>query len=71
MTPNKFIKVPAVCWFTNLQHAKRAEKLVLFRKYTPEAYPKYDNYDAINVDKIVDIPMGHDGVMGVPITFIG
>ena len=69
--PDKFIVVPAICWFTNLQHAKRNEKLVLFRKYTPEAYPKYDNYDAINVNKVVDIPMDYDGVIGVPITFIG
>ena len=44
--------------------------MVLFRKYNPEAYPKYDNYDAINVDKTCDIPEDYDGVMGVPITFL-
>ena len=59
-----------ILWFTNLQHTKRNEKLVLFRKYMPEIYPKYDNYDAINVNKVVDIPMDYDGEMGVPITFI-
>ncbi len=44
--------------------------MTLFRAYTPEAYPKYDNYDAINVDKTVDIPFDYYGVMGVPITFL-
>lgn len=44
--------------------------MVLFRNYTPEAYPKYDNYDAINVDRTVDIPCDYYGVMGVPITFL-
>ena len=58
------------CWFTNLDHKKRHEKLILYKKYTPEAYPKYDNYDAINVDKVADIPYDYDGVMGVPITFL-
>lgn len=59
-----------VCWFTNLEHKKRAEWLDLYKHYTPEEYPKYDNYDAINVDKTADIPMDYDGVMGVPITFL-
>ena len=44
--------------------------MVLFRKYNPEAYPRYDNYDAINVDKTCDIPEDYDGVMGVPISFL-
>lgn len=57
-------------WFTNLDHAKRREKLLLWRRYTPEEYPKYDNYDAINVDKTAEIPMDYDGAMGVPITFL-
>ena len=57
-------------WFTNLEHHKRHEKLILCKTYTPEEYPKYDNYDAINVDKVADIPMDYDGVMGVPITFL-
>ena len=57
-------------WFTNLDIAKRHEKLTLWKTYTPEEYPKYDNYDAINVDKVLDIPIDYDGVMGVPITFL-
>ena len=57
-------------WFTNLDVAKRHEKLILWKTYTPEEYPKYDNYDAINVDKVSEIPCDYDGVMGVPITFL-
>lgn len=57
-------------WFTNLDVAKRHEKLILWKQYTPEEYPKYDNYDAINVDKVSEIPVDYDGVMGVPITFL-
>lgn len=57
-------------WFTNLDVAKRHEKLILWKKYTPGEYPKYDNYDAINVDKVSEIPCDYDGVMGVPITFL-
>lgn len=57
-------------WFTNLDIKKRHEELVLYKKYTPAEYPKYDNYDAINVDKVSDIPIDYDGVMGVPITFL-
>lgn len=64
------IRVSGVVWFTNLEHKKRAEWLDLYKHYTPEEYPKYDNYDAINVDKTADIPMDYDGVMGVPITFL-
>jgi hypothetical protein len=59
-----------ICWFTNLQHNKRNEDLILYKKYDAKEYSKYDNYDAINVDKIKDIPMDYKGVMGVPITFI-
>lgn len=58
-----------VSWFTNLDHDKRPEKLVLQQSYSPEAYPKYDNYDAIEVSKVANIPHDYDGVMGVPITF--
>ncbi len=64
------IRVSGVVWFTNLDHSKRHEPLDLYKHYTPEEYPKYDNYDAINVDKTSDIPMDYDGVMGVPITFL-
>ena len=66
----KYGKVPAIAWFTNLDHKKCHEFLTLTEKYDPAKYPKYDNYDAINVDKTVDIPKDYDGVMGVPITFL-
>jgi hypothetical protein len=59
-----------VSWFTNLDYKKRHEDLILYRKYNPNDYPKYDNYDAIEVSKVADIPMDYDGVMGVPITFL-
>ncbi len=57
-------------WFTNLDHAKRHEEMILYRKYTQEDYLHYDNYDAINVDKTKEIPQDWGGVMGVPITFL-
>ncbi len=66
----KKIKHIMGCWFTNLDTAKRHEILPLYKKYTPEEYPKYDNYDAIEVGKTSDIPYDYDGVMGVPITFL-
>jgi hypothetical protein len=61
-----------VCWYTNIPHKKRNEELILFRKYVgnEKDYPKYDNYDAIEVSKTKDIPMDYDGAMGVPITFL-
>jgi len=59
-----------MCWFTNLDIKKRHENLICYRKYTPEKYPRYDNYDAINVDKITEIPYDYNGIMGVPITFL-
>lgn len=57
-------------WFTNLEIKKRYEDLLLYKTYKSADYPNYDNYDAINVDKVKDIPMDYDGVMGVPISFI-
>lgn len=58
-------------WFTNLDHGKRHEELILVERYSREFYPKYDNYDAVNVDKVADIPKDYDGPMGVPITYLG
>lgn len=58
------------CWFTNLDISKRHEEIILYKSYNPEEYPKYDNFDAINVDKVKDIPVDYDGSMGVPITFM-
>lgn len=66
----RYIRVKGVRWFTNLDHKKRHEELVLYKTYSPDEYPHYDNYDAINVDKTNDIPCDYDGEMGVPITFI-
>ena len=66
----KFIRVKGVRWFTNLDYNERHEDLILYKTYTPEDYPKYDNYDAINVDKTKEIPMDYQGAMGVPITFL-
>ena len=57
-------------WFTNIEHSNRIYPLDLYKRYDAEKYPKYDNYDAINVNKTSDIPMDYDGVMGVPITFL-
>jgi hypothetical protein len=67
---NRFIRVKGVRWFTNLDHKKRHEELILWKRYSPDEYPAYDNYDAINVDRTVEIPMDWDGAMGVPITFL-
>lgn len=66
----KYIRVKGVRWFTNLDHNKRHEEMDLVCRYSPEDYPHYDNYDAINVDRTADIPYDWDGVMGVPITFL-
>lgn len=67
---DRYIKVPEIAWFTNLDTEKRHESLYLYKEYNEREYPKYDNYDAINVDKVVDIPKDYYGVMGVPITFL-
>lgn len=67
---NKYIRVKGVRWWTNLDYKERHEKMILYKRYTPEEYPKFDNYDAINIDKVSDIPCDYDGVMGVPITFL-
>lgn len=64
------IRVSGVTWYTNLDIPKRNEELDLVRRYSPEEYPTYDNYDAIEVSKTADIPCDYNGVMGVPITFL-
>lgn len=66
----KVARVSTSCWFTNLPVAKHNEDLILYKHYTPEEYPTYDNYDAINVNTYTDIPCDYDGVMGVPVTFL-
>jgi len=66
----KYFSMGRILWFTNLDTTKRHEELTLYKKYSPKEYPKYDNYDAIEVSRVTDIPMDYDGVMGVPITFL-
>lgn len=66
----KFIKMRTVRWFTNLKSSKSIKPLELTETYSSEKYPKYDNYEAINVDKTAEIPLDYKGKMGVPISFI-
>lgn len=66
----KWRRMGNICWFTNLDIEKRHENMTLFRNYSPDAYPRYDNYDAIEVSRTADIPCDYYGVMGVPITFM-
>ena len=69
-TGQKWRSMGNICWYTNLDTTKRHQDILLFKTYNEEEYPKYDNYDAINVDKTSEIPCDYDGVMGVPITFL-
>jgi hypothetical protein len=66
----KFFSMGSVMWFTNLDTTKRHEELTLYKKYKPKEYPKYDNYDGIEVSKVFEIPTDYQGAMGVPITFV-
>ena len=66
----KMARVSTSCWYTNMPVLKHKEELILIKHYTPEEYPTYDNYDAINVNTYTDIPCDYEGVMGVPITFL-
>jgi len=66
----KWRRMGGICWFTNLDHKKRHESMILVAKYSPDKYPRYDNYDAIEVSRTVDIPEDWAGVMGVPVTFL-
>ena len=63
-------KFGSICWFTNLDIKKRHEEIILYKSYNEEEFPKYDNYDAIEVSKVCEIPKDYDGIMGVPITFL-
>lgn len=67
---NRVVSSNNTCWFTNLENAKRHEDLPLFRNFNPEEHPEYDNYHAIEVNQVVNIPVDYEGVMGVPITFL-
>ncbi len=66
----KYFSMGSVNWYTNLDVTSRHKDLVLYKKYTPKEYLKYDNYDGINVNRYIDIPMDYEGIMGVPITFL-
>lgn len=66
----KVARVASSCWYTNLPVSKHNEELICIKHYTPEDYPKYDNYDAIDVCPYNDIPCDYEGEMGVPITFL-
>jgi len=66
----KFFSMGSIMWFTNFDTTKRHEEMTLYKKYSPEEYSKYDNYDAIEVSRVFEIPMDYAGVMGVPITFL-
>lgn len=66
----RFIRVKGVRWYTNLDYKQRHDELILVKRYSPEMYPQYDNYDGINVDATSDIPCDYAGMMGVPITFL-
>lgn len=69
-TGQKWRSMGNICWFTNIDTLKRHQEIVCYKKYTPAEFPRYDNYDAINVDKVADIPIDYEGEMGVPITFM-
>lgn len=69
-TGRKIARVSTSCWFTNLEVMKHKEIITLYKKYSSEEYPKYDNYDAINVNKYTEIPYDYNEIMGVPITFL-
>lgn len=66
----RFIRVKGVRWLTNLDNGRRHELIPLTRKYTPNEYPRYENYDAIDVGRTMNIPSDYNGIMGVPITFL-
>ena len=66
----KYFSMGSIVWFTNMDTSKRHEPLTLYKKYTSNEYSKYDNYDAIEIKKVFEIPMDYAGVMGVPITFL-
>jgi hypothetical protein len=69
-TGRKFIRVKGVRWFTNLDYRERHDNIILYKQYSEKCYQKYDNFEAINIDKTEEIPSDYDGVMGVPVTFL-
>jgi hypothetical protein len=66
----KWRRMGNICWFTNIDIAKRHHPLDLFKHYTPEQYPTYDNYDAIDCGRTSEIPLDYDGIIGVPTSYM-
>jgi adenine-specific methyltransferase EcoRI-like protein len=66
----KVARVSTSCWFTSLDVTKHREQMTLYKQYTPDEFPHYDNYDAIEVGRYTDIPYDYAGAMGVPVTFL-
>ena len=64
------LKLINACWLTNLEHNQKNKPIHLTKNYTPDAYPKYDNYSAVECSKAKDIPYDYEGVIGVPLTFL-
>ena len=69
-TGQKWRSMGNICWFTNLDISKRHQDLILYKTYNTDDYPTFDNYDAINVNKVAEIPMDYKQAMAVPITFL-
>ena len=69
-TGQKWRSMGNISWYTNIDHKKRHEELDLYKKFNEEEYQSFDNYNAININKVADIPYDYDGIMGVPITFM-
>ncbi len=68
--PDNSLKNVNACWFTNLEHSRRKQEIILWKDFNENYFERYDNYDAINVDKVTEIPRNYTGAMGVPITFL-
>lgn len=66
----RYLSMGNINWFTNIDTTKRHDTITLYKRYSPDEYPRYDNYDAIEVSRYADIPYDFDGAMGVPITFL-
>jgi hypothetical protein len=66
----KYFSMGSIMWFANMDHKKRHENIILYKQYNPDEYPTYDNYDAIEVSRVAEIPMDYNGIMGVPVTFL-
>lgn len=66
----KWRRLGNICWYTNLEIDRTHEPLVMYKQYSEKDYPKYDNFDAIHINSVAEIPYDYYGIMGVPITFL-